>query len=125
MHSGNVRRTGIENLVSHSLKSYVSYRYPAYRYIKETCVFVKRHPELFQTRAQAFNSRCRGKDELALPKPNLSVFKKNAYYMSMKLFNKLPEHVKVKEDKSFTIEIDKYLMQQCFYSVNEYLSSVT
>ena len=54
-------------------------------------------------------------------KPN----KNNGLNMGITLFNKLPEQLKKLETKHrFKNNVKKYLLQNVFYSVNEYLTYV-
>lgn len=92
-------------------------------YILEIGKFVKQHPELF-LRAHQVNSRnTRYPNSLVVDTVPKSVrFKKNCYYMSIKIFNKLPEHIKILPYNQFKHSLRNWLLQFLFYSVQEFLN---
>jgi hypothetical protein len=55
----------------------------------------------------------------------IDIFKKNVNNLGTKLYNKVPNHLKNLEDlKPFKKQLKAFLLQQTFYSVDEYLSYV-
>jgi hypothetical protein len=51
------------------------------------------------------------------------IFKKSINNMGIKVYNKLPNHLKNLENtKSFKKQLKAFLLQRTFYSVDEYLS---
>ena len=56
---------------------------------------------------------------------NLSLYKKGVYYMSIKVFNSLPNWITdlVKHKQIFIGKLKSVLMEQSFYSVNDFPDS--
>jgi hypothetical protein len=54
----------------------------------------------------------------------LTAFKERAYIMGMKIFNHLPTDIKILSNRTelFKPALKKYLLQQSFYSLEEYFS---
>jgi hypothetical protein len=54
---------------------------------------------------------------------NRDIFRKSVVNRGMKLFNKMPDYIKkLDKDKVFKRELRSFLLQQAFYSVDEYMS---
>jgi hypothetical protein len=64
----------------------------------------------------------RAKEDLQLPRANLTKFKKGPYYASTKVFHHLPGFIKVlaPNQKRFKHTLRKFLCQQVFYSIKEF-----
>lgn len=93
-------------------------------YILETCKFVRKHQELYSKR-EGIQSRylLRHGSRLNLPSSRLKMHSTSPYVMSIKLYNKLPTMIK-KEEKTniFLKKLRQFLINKCYYSVNEYLN---
>ena len=92
-------------------------------YIYECVSFVKRHyTELFYKEPKnPYDTRNKGKF-ISLPKTRLKLVDKGPYCKCITIFNNLPEHIKILSDVLvFRREVKKFLLQHCFYSVQEYL----
>jgi hypothetical protein len=61
---------------------------------------------------------------LTFSKTGLTAFKEGAYFMEMKIFNHLPTNIKILSNRIelFKPALKKYLLQQSFYSLEEYFS---
>lgn len=93
-------------------------------YIAEMCLFVKKYPEYFAKNKQVkSNVRDSRKNKLAVPKCNLTLFMKNAYYMAITLFNKLPPGLRdlPMANNRFKNSLLCWLYDKNFYSIKEYL----
>lgn len=92
-------------------------------YIMEILLFVKLNYDRFMknNHYHTYNTR-RGQD-LCLPIHTLAFFEKNAAYIGIQLFNKLPENIKYIENiHSFKKKVRMLLVKKVFYSVSEYLN---
>lgn len=67
-----------------------------------------------------YNTR-NGKRLLMVPKHRTCLYERSPYYMAVKLFNKLPEYIKVlKSLKKFKQHLKDYLLEKCFYSLTDF-----
>jgi hypothetical protein len=55
----------------------------------------------------------------------LTAFKEGVYFMGMNIFNHLPTNIKILSNRIelFKPALNKYLLRQSFYSLEEYFSS--
>ncbi|KAL0868710.1 hypothetical protein ABMA27_008153 [Loxostege sticticalis] len=92
-------------------------------YIREACMFVKSFPYYFKTRQNTTSRRLRNKyaDLIYQPPCHKDIYKKNVYNMCILIYNTLPKHLKDKEGGSFKNNLTKWLIENCFYSIKEYL----
>lgn len=91
-------------------------------YIQEVCLFVKKHPHLFKKLGDFETSRTRHGSRLQIPKIKLELFKKNAYCMSVKIFNHLPEYLKTLPYTLFRRKLQTMLHDKNYYDINEYFN---
>jgi hypothetical protein len=64
----------------------------------------------------------RFKDNLQYPRHRLCLYEKSPYYMSLRLYNKLPNRLKnIDSVSKFKTELRFYLLEKTFYSVSEFL----
>lgn len=93
-------------------------------YILETCKFVRKHPDLYikAKDRHTSNLNLRYQNKIALPASNLQMSNKSPYNMSVRIFNSLPKEIAIesKYDK-FVNSLKTYLINNCFYSLQEYL----
>ncbi|KAG7305783.1 hypothetical protein JYU34_009916 [Plutella xylostella] len=90
-------------------------------YIKEVCVFVREHMDLFKKQSDTNERSRRDPYKLTLPKIRVDVYKHNAYVMCIRIYNKLPIEYKSLPYKKFKCELTKWLLNKCFYSLDEYM----
>jgi hypothetical protein len=65
----------------------------------------------------------RHRSDLQTQNCRTDIFKKNVINLGTKLYNKLPNYLKNLENlKPFKKQLKAFLLQQTFYSVDEYLS---
>jgi hypothetical protein len=93
-------------------------------YIFECCVFVKTHPDLFVRKVTDEKSKSsRYPERLLLPKMRTHYYDRNSYSNCIKIYNKLPDSLKVLNVKFFRVKLLKWLYYKCFYSVKEYFNA--
>ena len=94
-------------------------------YILECVTFVKKYyldffPDI--TVSHPYNTRNKNK-ELPMPKTRLKLVDKGPMCKCILLYNKLPCDIKlILKISTFRIEVKSFLLQHCFYSVQEYLT---
>jgi hypothetical protein len=64
----------------------------------------------------------RSRLQLHKPIANLTLYQKGLYYMSIKIFNELPEHIAelVEDKKHFISTLRKYFVDKSYYSIEEF-----
>lgn len=86
-------------------------------YILENAIFVRKNLHLF-----TFNQNARRRHNLELPEPKLEIYKNGPYYRAIKIYNKIPTHIKtVPKDTSFIHTLKSKLIEKCYYSIAEYM----
>ena len=83
-------------------------------------VFVKRHSRLFRTNADIHNVPLRNRDKLYLPMSRTALFHKSLMYMSIKIFNKLPDDIKTLPLETFKKKLKSVLIKKCYYEVSNF-----
>jgi hypothetical protein len=80
---------------------------------------------LFTTNYNAHNVQTRQSNNLYLPTSALTLYQKGVYFTGIKLFNNLPLEMKdvVGTPKKFKISLRRYLVNLCFYDLEEYYSA--
>lgn len=90
-------------------------------YILEISVFVRNNMPLFpqHTRPEGLRSQQR----LATKIAKLEIINSGPHSMAAKVFNALPYHIQnIKDNTLFKITLNKYLIQKCYYSLQEFFS---
>lgn len=92
-------------------------------YIFEVCLFVKKYSHLFQLNEQ-FSERLNKKNagKLVVPAQRLQLYSRNASCMTIKIYNKLPPALRMLPMNKFKFKMFNFLLDMCFYSVNEFLN---
>jgi hypothetical protein len=80
---------------------------------------------IFQTNSSVHGINTRQQSKLHIPSVRLSSIQRGIYYSSVKIFNQLPQYVvkyytKIHNFKNF---LRDYLVQNYFYSIEEFLSA--
>lgn len=91
-------------------------------YIYELCRLVKKHPQYFNKigdKQGNYVSRRREKN-VVVPPVRLAMFKNGSYYMALKVYNHLPNHLKALQGSKFEIELKTVLISKAFYNIKEY-----
>jgi hypothetical protein len=83
---------------------------------------VVKNKELFTTNQERHGRTTRTATNIYPPLCNLTLFQKGAYYSGLKLFNHLPQNIKIlaNEKKTFKSALKRFLTSKSFYSVEEY-----
>lgn len=98
------------------------------RLLSFPCVFIlncllhiKKNSRLLKKCSDYHDYDTRHKDILCIPKHRTTKFQHSPTYYGIRLFNHLPERLKVLEYRKFKNDIKELLLMNCFYSVSEYL----
>lgn len=92
-------------------------------YVAEICLFVNKYPNFFRTVAQGNpNARSTRLNKLHITKSKLAYYRNNAMGMAIKLYNKIPIHIINLPKKKFPNALLKWLGENNFYSVQEFLA---
>jgi hypothetical protein len=77
---------------------------------------------LFNTNNEIHEYKTRVYNDLHLPAVNLTKYEKGAYVTGIKVFNNLPQSIKilVNEEKSSKSTLKRFLYHHSFYSMPEY-----
>ena len=73
---------------------------------------------------EVHNINTRNKLQLHQPINNLTLYQRGVYYMSIKIFNKLPEHItdSIRNKRRFIVRLKQYLINKSLYSLEEIMS---
>ena len=90
-------------------------------YIIELCTLVRNNKNLFPKYTRPTNLRPINK--LASSTSKLSLVNTGPYAMSIKIYNTLPEHIRnINKNNTFKRTLKKYLIEKCYYSLQEFYS---
>jgi hypothetical protein len=80
---------------------------------------------LFTRNLEVHNHDTRSAKFFRLPITNLIIYQKGAYYTGIKIFNYLQTHIKnvAKEIRVFKKILKRFLLQNSFYSTDEYFNA--
>lgn len=93
-------------------------------YIFETLIFLFKHRHLFEGNTFVHPYSTRHKLDYCLPKHRLLMTERGSNYASLKLFNKLPTHIKqLGSIGIFKKSLKQFLLNLEPYSINEYFNS--
>ena len=88
-------------------------------YILESAMYVKNNSNSFKTNGHhLYETRNRGGLQKVLHKT--SKFEKSPYYSLVKIFENIPQNIKYLPVKSFKKELTSYLINKCFYSLEQF-----
>jgi hypothetical protein len=92
-------------------------------YIMETVYYVKLNNEGLKQKLYKHDYKTRNKSDFQIQFCRTNIFKKSVNNLGTKLYNKLPNYLKrLENSKLFKKQLKLFLLQQTFYSVDEYLS---
>jgi hypothetical protein len=88
-------------------------------------VFVNNNRELFLSNSETRNINTRYNQNLHLPTTSLSLVQKGVLYSGSRIYNRLPSGIKALSNdfKSFKTTLKSYLIENAFYSLDEYYHS--
>jgi hypothetical protein len=92
------------------------------QYIYSLILHTVNNKHLFETNNEFRKYKTRNNNNLHLPIANLSKFNKGSYISGIKVFNDLPQYIKVftNDQKCFKSILKRFLYHHSFYSMNEY-----
>ncbi|KAF9822700.1 hypothetical protein SFRURICE_016906 [Spodoptera frugiperda] len=91
-------------------------------YIYEMCMFVKKHQDLFKTAEEVCSRSRRDQYTLVLDElPRCTKYNKNCIAMCVRVYNNLPKTLKELNCRLFKFKLYKWLNENNFYSIKEYL----
>ena len=92
-------------------------------FIFECIKFVLNNEHLFVKQRDVRNCETRDKYNLNIPKHRLTLFSNSVYCSCVRFYNKLPEDIKNQPKNKIKLSVEKLLINNAFYSIDEYLSS--
>ena len=94
------------------------------QYIYSLVTFVVNNRKLFLDNAELYTINTRNSHNLHLPLPHLAKFQKGVHYAGIRLYNHLPTSIKKKASKTevFKKTFKKFLMENSFYYVEEFIN---
>jgi hypothetical protein len=92
------------------------------QYIFSITMFIIKNKHQFTVNPEIHNINTRQHSNLHQPAPNLNGFKQGIYYSGLKIYNKLPPHIKELSDNPRTFEpkFKKFLYLHSLYLLEEY-----
>lgn len=91
-------------------------------YILEVGIFVSQNKHLFITAKQHTQRNIRHRNNLIVNMaPNTNRCIKNCYMMCIKIYNKIPDHIKLLPIQKFKSSLRALLIENTFYSVSDFL----
>jgi hypothetical protein len=101
------------------------FRTVPYVYIMETVYYIKLNNEELKQNLAIHDHKTRHRLDFQTQFCRTDIFKKSVNNSGIKSYNKLPNYLKNLDNlKLFKKQIKVFLLQQTFYSVDEYLSYV-
>jgi hypothetical protein len=94
------------------------------QYIFSILIFISKNRELFRFDSEIHDISTRYNSNLHLPSTTLTLFQKGTFYSESRVFNHLPSNIKdlLHNEKQFKSVLKKYLLQNCFYTLEEYFN---
>jgi len=94
------------------------------QYILSLMKFLPQNQEKFTSNIKGHIINTRNKLKLHKPISNLTLYQRGVYYMSIRVFTKLPDCIAklVENKKSFISTLRQYLVSKSFYSLEEFLN---
>jgi len=92
------------------------------QYILSLLTLVSNNREQYFRNSEIHNINTKHTSNPHLPKPHLNIYQKGVYYSGIKIFNSLPQDIKMYIDnpRTFKKAVKKFLYTNSFYSLNEY-----
>ena len=94
------------------------------QYIYSLLMFVVSNNHLFMVNADLYLTETRNSHNFHLPSTHLTVFQKGVHYAGIKVFNSLPTSIKsiASDTEVFKKTLKRFLMDNSFYSVDEFIN---
>ena len=90
-------------------------------FIFQNILFVKENINKYFPRDTVHSYCTRCSTNLNAPSARLSKFINSHKYLQIKFYNKIPEHFRSIEIKTFKRRLSRWLISQAFYSIHEFL----
>lgn len=91
-------------------------------YIYEVALFVKSNPMYFPTFRERFRFNMRNGEMLCNRKSRTTLMYNSLFCMAPKIFNKLPQTLKMQDYINFKTKLKYLLVDKCYYSITEFLN---
>ena len=91
-------------------------------FIYQSIIFLLNNKKYTQSRSQIHAHNTRNKNCLQLSYTNTSVMEKGCLVSSIKLYNKLPPHLKDLTQEQTKSQLKSYLIDKEFYSVRDFMA---
>jgi len=94
------------------------------QYIFSLSMYVVNNVHLFKKNMEIHSRNTRSANNLHVPTANITKYTKGTHYMGSKIFNHLPNHIKnlANEKKIFKKTLQRFLIENVFYSIDEFLN---
>lgn len=93
-------------------------------YILDICIFVFKNMTLFKKIQETHNVNTRNKHKLSLPYSRIKMLNCSPMYMAVKIFNKIPTDITIEKNiNPFKNKLKKYLITNCFYTLEEFFAA--
>lgn len=92
-------------------------------FIYKCLILVKSNENAFPKNQEYHGYGTRHASSYAIMRHRCSKFEKSPYYLGIKLFNRLPDSIKQLSLGLFKVRLKCFLIENCFYSIDEYLHS--
>jgi hypothetical protein len=94
------------------------------QYILSLMEFLLLNQDMFTSNIEVHTINTRNKLKLHKPISNLTIYQKGVYYMCIRIFNKLPEHIAnlVGNKRTSISALRQHLVSQPLYSLEEFLN---
>jgi hypothetical protein len=94
------------------------------QYILSLMKFILQNQERYIFNTEVHNINTRNKLMLHQPMSNLTLYQKGVYYMSIKIFIKLPDHIRdsIGNKRNFISKLKQYLVNKSLYSLDEFMN---
>lgn len=92
-------------------------------YILRCLMFIKNNLENFKNTQHEHQYNTRFRNDFQYPRHRLTLYQKTPHYMGRKLFNKLPNNLKIIiNENKFKKELKNFLLEKIYYSVDQFLN---
>lgn len=93
-------------------------------YILDVSIFVFQHKSIFQEAStmSKYSVRPKYQNKLFRPITRLTLSSNNSFIMAIKIYNKIPDNLKIMTFYRFKSNLTRWLAEKCFYSINEFFN---
>lgn len=85
---------------------------------------MRQHKNNFYQLKAHHNYQSRHGSDLEIPAHRTTLLEQNPYYMGAVIYNKIPNSLKIKDDKTFLNKVKLMLFSKGFYTIEEYMNAV-